>query len=91
MTRHSDHAQVQRNACGTLANLCLDDSERLTALAHAGGFVAIATALEKFWREDDVKNEAAHALVQLLGPAAETYEVPANHVPLSSSHEWTED
>jgi hypothetical protein len=91
MTRHSDHAQVQRNACGTLANLCLDNGERLTALAHAGGFVAIATALEKFWREEDVKSEAAHALVQLLGPAAETYEIPTNHVPHSLSHESSEE
>ena len=88
MTRHSDHAQVQRNACGTLANLCLNDDESLTALAHAGGFVAIASALEKFWREEDVKSEAAHALVQLLGAAAETYEVPEGHIPHSLSHEW---
>ncbi|GKY91051.1 hypothetical protein MPSEU_000077900 [Mayamaea pseudoterrestris] len=91
MTRHADDAQVQRNACGTLANLCLDDGERLTALAHAGGFVAMATALEKFWRDDDVKNEAAHALVQLLGPAAESYEVPTDHVHMSSSNDWTEE
>ena len=59
----------------------------MTALAHAGGFVAIASALEKFWREEDVKNEAAHALVQLLGPAAETYDLPANHTHHPQPHE----
>jgi hypothetical protein len=81
MVRHAEHPEVQKNACGTLANLCLDKEERLTALAQAGGFVAISMALQTHWKHPDVRNEASYALTILLGPRAETYDVPVAHAP----------
>ena len=74
MAEHAEQASVQRNACGTLANLC-QSPDRLDALRDAGGFVAIATALEKHWNDEDVRQEASHALTTLLEPHAETYDV----------------
>jgi hypothetical protein len=87
MMRHVEHAQVQRNACGTLSNLCQDNDDRLADFARAGGFVAVSMALQKHWNDRDVRQEASHALVVLLGPSAETYEVPTNHSPLGSRND----
>ena len=79
MIRHADHANVQRNACGTLANLCLDSDERMKSLADAGGFVAIAMALQNHWDNMDVRKEASYAMTILLGPAAASYDVHLMH------------
>jgi hypothetical protein len=81
MVRHSENPEVQKNACGTLANLCVDNEERLAALAQAGGFVAISMALQAHWKHPDVRNEASYAMTILLGPQAESYDVPVTHPP----------
>ena len=74
MAEHAQQPNVQRNACGTLANLC-QSPDRMKALRDAGGFVAIATALENHWDNDEVRQEASNALTTLLEPLAETYDM----------------
>jgi len=74
MVQHAQQPSVQRNACGTLANLC-QPPERLDALRKAGGFVAIATALEDHWDDEDVRQEASHALSTLLESQVNAYDV----------------
>jgi len=64
--RHSGNPEVQKNACGTLTNLCVDHEERMTALVEAGGLVAIATALQNHWKNDVVRKEASHAMSMML-------------------------
>jgi len=68
MTRHSTSAPVQANACGTLANLCIQQEARIAALVEAGGLVAIASALQQHWEHPDVRKEAGYALTSMLGP-----------------------
>ena len=74
MVAHADSAPVQSNACGTLANLC-QSPDRFQAMRKAGGLVAIATALEKHWDNAEVRQEASYAMISLLEPQAESYDV----------------
>ena len=71
MTTHSKHAIIQETAFRTLANLCLENKEKLVALSQVGGFVVMSAALAQHWDHPTVKNEAIQTLSLLFGRLAE--------------------
>ena len=71
MTTHSRHALIQETAFRTLANLCLEDKQKLVALSQVGGFVVMSAALAQHWDHPTVKNEAIQTLSLLFGRLAE--------------------
>lgn len=70
MQEHLGSADVQANACGALTNLCVAHEKRLEALVQAGGVVAVATALQRHWRNERVRREASLCMTLLLGGQA---------------------
>jgi len=66
MQEHLGNADVQANACGALTNLCVAHEGRLEALVQAGGVVAVATALQRHWRNERVRREASLCMTLLL-------------------------
>lgn len=70
MRRYAKNAIVQEKAFQTLANLCVEDEEKLVALSQMGGFVVMSAALVLHWENPTVKNEAITTLAQLFGRLA---------------------
>jgi hypothetical protein len=74
MKNHLENAQIQVNASGTLANLCVNHAPRKAALAAAGGLVAMAKALQRHWDNDEVRREVSRALTTILGDEFDEWE-----------------
>lgn len=72
MRRYAKNPTIQEKAFQTLANLCLEDEEKLALLSQIGGFVVMSTALVIHWENPKVKNEAISTLAQLFARLAET-------------------
>jgi hypothetical protein len=70
MRRYARNTVIQETAYRTLANLCLEDKEKLVALSQMGGFVVMSAALVLHWDNPKVKNEAVSTLAQLFGRLA---------------------
>jgi hypothetical protein len=71
MRRYARNTLIQETAYRTLANLCLEDKEKLIALSQMGGFVVMSAALVLHWDTPKVKNEAVSTLAQLFGRLAQ--------------------
>ena len=70
MLVHSDHPEIQEDGFRTLATLCLEDEEMMTALSDAGGIAAMSEAMQRPWRSADSKSEAAYTFSQLCAKSS---------------------
>jgi hypothetical protein len=71
MTKYVGQNDIQANGFGALANLCLDDRERLMELSKAGGLTAMTMALQSPWENKTDQHEAISTLSILLRSLAE--------------------
>ena len=71
MNRHPNDPVVQAKAFGSLANLCLDNKQRLQELSDAGGLSSMTMALQKPWENRMDQHEAISTLSMLLRSLAE--------------------
>ena len=74
MARHADHHALQEQAFRTLANLCLDNRERLQELSDVGGLATMTVALQRPWANHSEKHEAISQLSMLLRGLAECHQ-----------------
>lgn len=74
MTQHPTDTHVQSKAFGTIANLCMDNKDRLRELSDAGGMLAMTMALQQPWPSKKEKHEAISNLSILLRCLAEHEE-----------------
>ena len=74
MTQHPKNMHVQSKAFGTIANLCMDNKDRLSELSEAGGMLAMTMALQQPWPSKKEKHEAISNLSILLRCLAEHEE-----------------
>lgn len=77
MNRHSKNMLVQSKAFGTIANICMDNKDRLQELSDSGGMLAMTMALQQPWPNKAEKHEAISNLSILLRCLAEHEE--GNH------------
>jgi hypothetical protein len=66
MTKHPDDPAIQAHAFGALANLCLDNQQRLRELKQSGGLAAMTMALQVPWANMTDQHEAISTLSILL-------------------------
>lgn len=71
MNTHPNNANVQAKAFISLANLCLDNQERLQELSESGGLTSMTMALQKPWTNKMEQHEAISTLSILLRSLAE--------------------
>lgn len=71
MNTHPNSAAVQAKAFISLANLCLDNQERLQELSESGGLTSMTMALQKPWTNKMEQHEAISTLSILLRSLAE--------------------
>jgi hypothetical protein len=71
MNKHPQDPVVQAKAFGALANLCLDNQQRLQELSDIGGLTSMTMALQKPWQNRMEQHEAISTLSILLRSLAE--------------------
>lgn len=74
MGRHATNMQVQAKAFGAIANICMDNKQRLRELSAAGGMLTMTMALQQPWPNKAEKHEAISNLSILLRCMAEHEE-----------------
>ncbi|CAB9511989.1 expressed unknown protein [Seminavis robusta] len=66
MTKHPEDPEIQAHSFGALANLCLDNQERLRELKQSGGLGTMTMALQVPWANKTDQHEAISTLSILL-------------------------
>jgi len=66
MKLHPEDPEIQANSFKTLANLCLDNRDRLRELKTLGGLAAMTTALQVPWSNKTDQHESISTLSILL-------------------------
>ncbi len=75
MSYHANNMLVQAKAFGAIANICMDNKDRLQELSDTGGMLAMTMALQQPWPNKAEKHEAISNLSILLRCLAEHDDV----------------
>jgi mRNA-degrading endonuclease toxin of MazEF toxin-antitoxin module len=66
MNRYKDHPRIQAKAFRSLANLCMQNQDRLLEFSKAGGIITMTMALQLPWESLQEQHEAVSSLSMIL-------------------------